>query len=122
LDLRRKAAVVIAVSNGWILRAEACRRYHPSEEELLAWENAFTTYGDHGLRGTRLQQDGRPPGAPASSLRGGILNKIRLNTRVDTNHLKVKVLEPTASAAAQSAPWATISAGRAAEDAAIHCF
>jgi transposase-like protein len=53
---RRKAAVVAAVSSGMITLAEACRRYHMSEEELLAWQSAFENYGILGLRAGRLQQ------------------------------------------------------------------
>lgn len=54
---RRKAAVVIAVSNGRFARQEVCRRYRLSEEELLGWEQAFTSHGIPGLRAT--QQYGR---------------------------------------------------------------
>ena len=46
---RRKAEVLIAVSDGRLPREEACRRYQLSEEELLAWEAAFKTYGNPGL-------------------------------------------------------------------------
>jgi hypothetical protein len=34
---------------------EACRRYHLSEEEFLAWERGIEAYGVAGLRITRLQ-------------------------------------------------------------------
>lgn len=51
---QRKAGVVIAVSDGRISREEACRRYQLSEEEFLAWEAAFKTYGSSGLRATYL--------------------------------------------------------------------
>jgi hypothetical protein len=61
---RRKAAVVIAVSDGRILREEACRRYQLSSEEFLAWEHAFKTYGNAGLHIARLQQHDRPPETP----------------------------------------------------------
>jgi transposase-like protein len=53
---RRKAAVVAAVSSGMITLEEACRRYHMSEEELLAWQCAFENHGILGLRAGRLQQ------------------------------------------------------------------
>ena len=53
---RRKAAVVAAVSSGMITLAEACRRYHMSEEELLAWQSAFENYGILGLHAGHLQQ------------------------------------------------------------------
>lgn len=61
--IRRKAAVVTAVKSGTITREEACARYQLSEEELLAWENAFETYGLPGLRSTRLQhyRSPKPP-------------------------------------------------------------
>lgn len=47
---RRKAAVVIAVREGIIARAEACERYRLSEEELAGWEIAFERRGMAGLR------------------------------------------------------------------------
>jgi hypothetical protein len=53
---RRKAAVVAAVSSGVISFAEACRRYQMSEEEFIAWQRAFETYGVKGLHATLLQQ------------------------------------------------------------------
>ena len=53
---RRKAAVVAAVSSGVITLEQACRRYHMSEEELLAWQRAFESHGILGLRAGRLQQ------------------------------------------------------------------
>ena len=52
---RRKAAVVTAVRSGAISIEEACRRYHLSEEELLAWERTIEADGVPGLRITRLQ-------------------------------------------------------------------
>jgi Protein of unknown function (DUF1153) len=52
---RRKAAVVTAVRSGAIGLEEACRRYHLSEEEFLAWERGIDAYGVAGLRITRLQ-------------------------------------------------------------------
>ena len=53
--VRRKAAVVVAVRAGVITVEEACRRYQLSEEEFLAWQRAFETYGLPGLRTTRMQ-------------------------------------------------------------------
>ncbi len=59
--IRRKAAVVIAVTNGVLTREEACQRYQLSEEELLSWQRAFEAHGLPGLRSTRLQHyRGRP--------------------------------------------------------------
>jgi len=52
---RRKAAVLVAVSNGVLTIEEACRRYHMSEEELLAWQRAFERYGIDGLRSSHVQ-------------------------------------------------------------------
>jgi hypothetical protein len=52
---RRKAAVVTAVRIGAISIEEACRRYHLSEEEFLAWERSIAAHGVAGLRITRLQ-------------------------------------------------------------------
>lgn len=59
---RRKAAVVTAVRSGAISLEEACRRYHLSEEEFLAWERDIAVHGVAGLRITRLQiyRDGGP--------------------------------------------------------------
>jgi len=76
---RRKAAVVIAVSDGRILREEACRRYQLSSEELLAWEDSFKTYGNAGLYIARLQQHGRPPetSCPKVQKAPGSLARIR---------------------------------------------
>lgn len=59
--MRRKAAVVAAVRAGVITLEEACRRYELSEEELVAWQRAFETYGLPGLRTTRIQNYRYPP-------------------------------------------------------------
>jgi hypothetical protein len=53
--VRRKAVVVHAVRNGAISLQEACRRYHLSVEEFLAWQRAIERHGIPGLRVTRLQ-------------------------------------------------------------------
>jgi hypothetical protein len=53
--VRRKAVVVQAVRNGSISLQEACRRYHLSVEEFLAWQRAIERHGIPGLRVTRLQ-------------------------------------------------------------------
>ena len=52
----RKAAVVETVRGGEISLEEACRRYQLAEEEFLAWERAFKTYGLLGLRASCVQQ------------------------------------------------------------------
>ena len=52
---RRKAEVIAAVRGDLLTRAEACRRYRLSEEELQAWEHASDCAGVPGLRVTRLQ-------------------------------------------------------------------
>jgi len=52
---RRKAAVVSAVSSGMLTIEEACRRYHMSEDELLAWQHAFERSGIDGLRSGSVQ-------------------------------------------------------------------
>jgi hypothetical protein len=60
--IRRKAAVVTAVTNGVLTREQACQRYQLSEEEFVSWQQAFEAHGLPGLRSTRLQQyRGRPP-------------------------------------------------------------
>ena len=53
--MRRKAAVVAAVSAGVITVEEACRRYQLSEEEFVSWQQAFEAFGLQGLRATRAQ-------------------------------------------------------------------
>ena len=53
---RRKAAVVAAVASGMLTIEEACRRYQMLEEELLAWQRAFKSYGVVGLRLGYVQQ------------------------------------------------------------------
>ena len=53
--MRRKAAVVAAVSAGMITVEEACRRYQLSEEEFVSWQQAFEAFGLRGLRTTRIQ-------------------------------------------------------------------
>jgi len=53
--VRRKAVVVAAVRSGALSLQEACRRYHLSVEEFLAWQRAIDRYGVPGLRVTRLQ-------------------------------------------------------------------
>jgi hypothetical protein len=58
--VRRKAAVVAAVGSGEISLEEACRRYQLSEEEFLAWQQAFAAHGLAGLRATRLSEYRNP--------------------------------------------------------------
>ena len=58
--MRRKAAILAAVSAGEITSAEACRQYEISEEEFLAWQRAFEAHGLPGLRTTRVQNYRRP--------------------------------------------------------------
>jgi Protein of unknown function (DUF1153) len=52
---RRKAEVVAAVRAGLLTLEDACRRYHLSTEEFLAWEAAIDKHGLGGLRVTRIQ-------------------------------------------------------------------
>ena len=68
--IRRKVAVVTAITIGVLSREEACSRYQLSEEEFLSWQQAFEAHGLRGLRSPRLQQykrsrprrgDGPPP-------------------------------------------------------------
>jgi hypothetical protein len=66
---RRKAAVVIAVRNGSIARADACERYALSEEELAGWEVAFDRRGIPGLRsGVRNSYARRANNIPAQPI------------------------------------------------------
>ena len=59
--VRRKAAVLIAVRNNRITVEEACRRYQLSEEEFLAWQRAFDTYGLSGLRAAHVNRRRKSP-------------------------------------------------------------
>ncbi len=52
---RRKAAVLAAIGDGRLTRAEACARYNISEIELRLWERAVACAGVPGLRVTRVQ-------------------------------------------------------------------
>ncbi len=52
---RRKAAVVAAIADGRLSRAEACTRYRISDAELRLWERAIACAGIPGLRVTRVQ-------------------------------------------------------------------
>ena len=52
---RRKAAVVDAVLAGVITMEEVCRRYDPTVDEFLSWQNPMNMHGPSGLRATRLQ-------------------------------------------------------------------
>lgn len=52
---RRKAAILKAIEDGRLTRAEACARYHISEAELRLWERAVAFAGVPGLRVTRVQ-------------------------------------------------------------------
>jgi hypothetical protein len=53
--VRRKAQVVAGVRSGLLTVEEACRRYNLSSEEYKSWEEALASYGERGLRTTRLQ-------------------------------------------------------------------
>ena len=52
----RKAAVVRGVAAGLISRDEALKRWSLSEDELLEWETAITTYGEPALKSTNTQK------------------------------------------------------------------
>jgi transposase-like protein len=57
----RKAAVVAAVQNGVLTKAEACRRYHLSPEEFWEWERHYEAGGLPSLRaGVRLHHPDYP--------------------------------------------------------------
>jgi hypothetical protein len=56
----RKAAVVRAIANGLITRAEALDTYHLSEEELDAWHVAVERHGESALKATSLQRYRQP--------------------------------------------------------------
>jgi hypothetical protein len=50
---RDKAAIVLAIRQGVIIRNEAKARYMLSEEELSGWEEAFDRDGLAGLQAKR---------------------------------------------------------------------
>jgi hypothetical protein len=52
---RRKAALIEAVRGGWVAIEEACRMYHLSVDEFVAWERDLDRNGVPGLRATRYQ-------------------------------------------------------------------
>ena len=54
--IRRKAEVVAAVRGGLLTMEDACRRYHLTDEEFAAWQQAIERHGMAGLRTTRIQQ------------------------------------------------------------------
>jgi hypothetical protein len=51
----RKVALILAVRAGAMSLTRACELYEMAPEEFLAWEKAFNTYGEPGLRSTRPQ-------------------------------------------------------------------
>lgn len=53
--VRRKAEVLAAIRGGLLDRAEACRQYRLSDEELDLWARAVDCAGVPGLRVTRVQ-------------------------------------------------------------------
>ena len=52
---RRKAEVVAAVRAGLLSLEDACRRYHLSTQEFMAWQAAIDKHGLAGLRTTWIQ-------------------------------------------------------------------
>ena len=71
--IRRKAAVVAAVSANVLSIDEACRIYNLSQEEFFSWMDRVERHGVAGLRVTRLcdyrrkerAESGEPLEAPA---------------------------------------------------------
>jgi Protein of unknown function (DUF1153) len=79
--VRRKAAVVAAVSSGEITLEEACRWYQLSEEEFLSWQRAFEIHGLAGLRTTRTQQyralgPARSRSSPLKEVQSSLLRRV----------------------------------------------
>ena len=64
--IRRKAAVVAAVSANVLSIDEACRMYSLSEEEFFSWMARVERHGVPGLRVTRLCDYRRKERAEAS--------------------------------------------------------
>lgn len=54
--IRRKAAVVAAVSGGLLTLGEALERYRLSLDEFLAWRRLMKQHGVDGLRAERVQE------------------------------------------------------------------
>jgi len=52
--VRRKAAVLVAVSSRMITVEQACQVYQLTEEELFSWKHAFEAHGLAGLRASRF--------------------------------------------------------------------
>lgn len=51
----RKLAVVRGVLYGLITQAEACSRYHLSEEEFAEWVRAVSEHGENALKATAVK-------------------------------------------------------------------
>lgn len=51
--IRRKAEVVLAVTNGLISLEDACERYQITEEEFFSWKRALDYKGLNGLKVTK---------------------------------------------------------------------
>jgi Protein of unknown function (DUF1153) len=58
--IRRKAAVVAAVSGGLLSLEDACSRYALSSEEIQSWQDSIGRFGLAGLRATRTPVYRRP--------------------------------------------------------------
>ncbi len=58
--IRRKVAVVLAVTSGLLSLEEACEMYNLSEEEYLSWQSAMLEHGRGGLRVTHLKKYRQP--------------------------------------------------------------
>mgnify|MGYP000035330311 CR=1 FL=1 len=51
--IRRKAEVVLAVTNGLISLEDACDRYQITEDEFFSWKRALDYKGLNGLKVTK---------------------------------------------------------------------
>ena len=55
--IRRKAAVLEALSNGVLTFEQAGERYALSVEELRSWQRDFDRHGLYGLRALRVYRE-----------------------------------------------------------------
>ena len=69
-DEYKKAAILLAVREGTMSRADAYERYMLSSDEFSLWELAFDAEGIIGLRDRRLSARRRAHNQPPSKAEG----------------------------------------------------
>ena len=63
----RKAAMVIAIAEGWVQRIDVLATYGVSDEELASWERRMQAFGQDGLKSKKLQALATPPASIGSA-------------------------------------------------------